>query len=123
MRSRWRMTSDMAGKVDARRVYTRSELSDVLGMSASVFAREIRGNSLWIAYGKTQESGKLTLYPGDEVIKHIERMTDGHSSADLFVKFMTLDDERFLADVGVPKSRVFADGTYIKLGGFKGTDW
>lgn len=127
MREMWRPTvenlDDAASGVDPDALYNRNEACAATGMAGSVFDRYVRQNSLFIAYGETIVSGRFKFYPGREIIKQFDRLKDGRVALELFSLYYGATDEEFAERVGKPKSEVFAEQTYLLLGGWKGRDW
>lgn len=124
MISKWEPQEDWKSRIDPERTYTRNEACEALRMSGSAFARNVKDNSLWIAYAKPVHVGKRVLYPGQELIDQIERIYDNERILELLSYFHRATDEEFEEEFGKPKDVVFADGTYIEFGGWRqGDTW
>lgn len=132
MRAMWKPNSadldEMVAGINPDELYNRNDACKAMTLggakvAGSIFDRAVRLNSLYIAYGKVVESGRFKFYPGSEIVKQLERLRDGRASFELFKLYYEATDEEFVEKVGKPKSEVFADGTYLQLGGWRGRDW
>lgn len=127
MRKKWLPTKEnieiVISKIDAEKLYTRQQAVDEFALAGSIFDRYIRLNSIWIAYGKPVMAGRMVLYPGEELVKQFHRLEDPTITLHLFELFYRASDERILNELGKNKEEVFADGTYLELGGWKGVNY
>lgn len=124
MISKWEPQKDWKSRIDREKMYTRSEACEALRMSGSAFSRNVKDNSLWIAYAKPVYVGKRVLYLGEELIKQIERIYDNEKILELLSCFYRDTDKQFEKEIGKPKDTVFAEGTYIEFGGWRqGNTW
>ncbi len=105
-------------------VYSRTEASEKLGMAENVFAREIKYNCLFIAFGKTVTTGKFVLYPGSELIAQIERLKNPIATGDLIYSLSHDSDAEFKEKHnGISKATVLKSGNYLNGWGWCGKDW
>ena len=127
MHKRWDPTAanikQVLGHIDHDKLYTRQQAIDELGLSGSAFDRSVRLNSLWLAYGQPAMAGRMTLYPGQELDKQFRRLGDPTAALHLLDLYYHASDDEFLREIGTPRTEVFAEGTYLAIGGWKGTDY
>lgn len=113
----------VVNKIEAEKLYTRQQAIEELEIAGSIFDRQVRLNSLWVAYGKPVKAGRLTLYPGDELIKQFHRIEDPDSTLRLFDLYYHASDDEILKQLGKTREEVFANGTFLELGGWKGLNY
>lgn len=124
MRKMWKPQDAPIENINPDQVYSRTEASQKLGMAENVFAREIKYNCLFIAFGKTVTTGKFVLYPGSELIAQIERLKDPIATGDLIHSLSHDSHARFEEDHnGISKTTVLKDGNYLNGWGWCGDDW
>ncbi len=127
MHKKWLPTKEnieiVISKINAEKLYTRQQAIDEFEVAGSIFDRYIRLNSIWIAHGKPVMAGRMVLYPGEELIKQFHRLEDPTIALHLFELFYHASEESILSELGKKKEEVFADGTYLELGGWKGTNY
>lgn len=127
MHKRWDPTAaninQVLGLIHHDKLYTRQQAIDELGLSGSAFDRSVRLNSLWLAYGQPAMAGRMTLYPGKELDKQFRRLGDPTVALHLLDLYYHASDDEFLGEIGKPRAEVFAEGTYLAIGGWKGTDY
>lgn len=111
------------GKIDPTKLYTRQQAIETMELAGSIFDRHVRLNSLWLAYGKPARAGRLIIYPGEELIRQFRRLEDPTIALRLFELYYHANDEEFQQEVGTPRDEVFADGTYLAIGGWKGVNY
>lgn len=97
---------------------TRAEASEVMGMSNSVFSREVKNNSLFLAYYSPRITSRGTYYKIADLLDHLERLDSRPQDvAELFYyRYCKPGDfgERY---PGKTINDVFSPGTYLILGG------
>lgn len=127
MHAKWLPTKEnieiVVRKISPEKLYTRQQALDELGISGSVFDRYIRLNSMWLAYGKPVIAGRMTIYPGEELVLQFRRLEDPTVALRLFDLFYHASEEEFQKEIGVPRDEVFAEGTYLTIGGWKGINY
>lgn len=127
MHKKWLPTKEnieiVLNKIDPQKLYTRQQAIDEFNIAGSVVDRYVRLNSLWIAYGKPVTAGRMVLYPGEELVKQFHRLEDPTIALHLFDLYYHASDEDILNELGKSRDEVFADGTYLELGGWKGVNY
>lgn len=133
MRAKWKPTKEnidaVVKKIDPAKLYNRNDACKETGLAGSIFDRYVRLNSLFLAYGQTVKSGRFTFYQGKELIEQFERLRDGKAALELFEFYYHPNmpsnqaQKKFLVKFGMSMDMVFAEGTYLELGGWKGSDW
>lgn len=127
MRKKWLPTKEnieiVISKIDAEKLYTRQQAVDEFGIAGSIFDRHVRLSSIWIAYGKPVTAGRMVLYPGEELIKQFHRLEDPAIALHLFDLYYHASEKSILTELGKSRGEVFADGTYLELGGWKGINY
>ena len=127
MHKKWLPTSKnievVISKIDPEKLYTRQQAIEELEIAGSIFDRCVRLNSLWIAYGKPVAAGRMILYPGIELNKQFHRLEDPMITLRLFELYYNKTDAEILKKLGKRREEVFADGTYLELGGWKGINY
>lgn len=127
MHKKWLPTKEnieiVLNKIDPQKLYTRQQAIDEFNIAGSVVDRYVRLSSLWIAYGKPVTAGRMVLYPGEELVKQFHRLEDPTIALHLFELYYHASDEDILNELGKSRDEVFADGTYLELGGWKGVNY
>ena len=110
-------------KIDPENIYTRQQAIEGLGIAGSAFDRYVRLNSMWIAYGNPIVAGRMVLYPGAELVAQFRRLQDPAMALHLFDLYYHSSDREILDELGKSREEVFAKGTYLELGGWKGVNY
>ena len=113
----------VVSKISPGKLYTRQQAIDELGIAGSIFDRYIRLNSSWLAYGKPVMAGRMTIYPGEELVRQFRRLEDPTVALHLFELFYHASEEEFQQEIGASRDEVFAEGTYLTIGGWKGVNY
>ncbi len=102
-------------KKDKRDRLTREQVTtDIMRTSTGVFAREVKGNPLYLLHYKPDPTGKATYYNREDLIKHFERMRDKVEPAELIWDYYKLvEDEDFHKKHGKHRADVFPEGCYL----------
>lgn len=133
MHAKWKPTKKnleaVIARVDPEQLYSRAEACEQLDIPGSAFDRYVRLNCIFLALGNTKKSGRFTFYLGRELIEQFERLKSGYAALELFnyyyhpVKESDTIKDKFFERYERKWDSVFAKGTYLELGGTKGTDW
>ena len=107
MHTKWLPTKEnietVVSKISPGKLYTRQQAIDELEIAGSIFDRNIRLNSMWLAYGKPVMAGRMTLYPGEELVHQFRRLEDPAVALHLFNLYYRSSEEEVQQEIGVPR--------------------